>query len=106
MRLWLRRLFHLRPILDRASVSARQADWLRRSAVPTEADEEARLRDEEGQDPFKGRFFQAAGATTRAGGAAGPVLVSVATGQRTSQTKKPTPKRGQDLQRPDGAAPY
>ena len=50
MRLWLRRLFHLRPILDRASVSARQADWLRRSAVPTEADEEARLRDEEGQD--------------------------------------------------------
>jgi len=42
---------------------------------------------------FKGRFFQAAGATTRAGGAAGPVLVSVATGQRTSQTKKPTPKR-------------
>jgi len=50
MRLWLRRLFHLRPILDRPSVSAHQADWLRRSAVPTEAHEEARLRDEEGQD--------------------------------------------------------
>ena len=48
-----------------------------------------------GEAPFKGRFFQAAGATTRAGGAAGPVLVSVATGQRTSQTKKPTPKRGE-----------
>jgi len=45
-----------------------------------------------GSGAFKGRFFQAAGATTRAGGAAGPVLVSVATGQRTSQTKKPTPK--------------
>ncbi len=48
MRLWLRRLFHLRPIPGQPGISARQADWLMRSAVPTEADEEVRLRDEEG----------------------------------------------------------
>ncbi len=53
MRHWLRRLFRLnpRPVRGRPGGGAREADWLRRSAVPTEADEEARLRAEEGRDP-------------------------------------------------------
>ena len=51
MRLWLRRLFHLRSTPGRPGVGAREADWLMRSAVPTEAEEDARRRDEEAQDP-------------------------------------------------------
>ncbi len=50
---WLRRLFrsNVRPVPGRPGVGAREADWLRRSTVPTEADEEARRRDEERRDP-------------------------------------------------------
>lgn len=47
MREWLRRLLHFVPLLARPAPTSREADWMARSAVPTEADEEARLRDEE-----------------------------------------------------------
>jgi len=52
MRHWLRRLFRHdpRPVPGRPGGGARESDWLKRSAVPTEADEEARLRAEEGRD--------------------------------------------------------
>lgn len=40
---WLRRLLQRRPTRG----GAREAEWMARSAVPTEADEEARLRAEE-----------------------------------------------------------
>ena len=52
MRLWLRRLFYraLRLTPDRPSAGTREADWLRRSTVSTEADERARLREEEARD--------------------------------------------------------
>ena len=49
MREWLRRLLHLAPLPalpTRSAPTSREADWMARSAVPTEADEAARLRDE------------------------------------------------------------
>jgi len=49
MREWLRRLLHLAPLPAlpaRPVTTSREADWMARSAVPTEADEAARLRDE------------------------------------------------------------
>ncbi len=45
---WLRRLLKLLPHPARPAGNSREVDWMARSAVPTEADEEARLRDEEG----------------------------------------------------------
>jgi len=42
----MRRLLHRTPRLARATTTSREADWMARSAVPTEADEEARMRDE------------------------------------------------------------
>jgi len=47
MREWLRRLLHRASLPARPATTSREADWMARSAVPTEADEEARLRDEE-----------------------------------------------------------
>jgi len=44
---WLRRLLNLPPRFVRPTGNSREADWMARSAVPTEADEAARLRDEE-----------------------------------------------------------
>jgi len=51
MRRWLRRLFGLLSLPARPAVNGREAEWLTRSAVPTEADEAARLRDEESRTP-------------------------------------------------------
>ncbi len=50
MRQGLRRLFGLLPRPARPAVNSREAEWLTRSAVPTEADEAARVRDEESPD--------------------------------------------------------
>lgn len=52
MRHWLRRLFRLdlHPIPSDPGAGTREADWVRRSTVPTEADERARLREEEARD--------------------------------------------------------
>jgi len=55
LRRWLRRLFGLLPLPARPAVNSREAEWLTRSAVPTEADEAARLRDEENRDPSRPR---------------------------------------------------
>ncbi len=44
---WLRRLLNLLPRSAQPAAASREADWMARSAVPTEADEEARLRAEE-----------------------------------------------------------
>ncbi len=48
---WLRRLFLRLPRPAHPPVNARQAEWLTRSAVPTVADEAARVRAEERRSP-------------------------------------------------------
>jgi len=48
---WLRRLFLRLPRPVRPPVTARQAEWVARSAVPTVADEAARVRAEERRSP-------------------------------------------------------
>lgn len=44
---WLRQLFQRLPRQGQPAASTREADWIARSAVPTEADETARLHAEE-----------------------------------------------------------
>lgn len=48
---WLRRLFPRRAAPGRPPIGAREAVWMARSAVPSEADEEARQRAEERRTP-------------------------------------------------------
>ena len=48
---WLRRLFQRRPASGGPGVGARETEWMKRSAVPTEADEDARQRAEERRGP-------------------------------------------------------